>query len=288
MEHAAEAAANVGVELDNVKENVKGFASDVPEGVFHASTAMTEFGSAIMSVSTMISSIQGAISVFSDEGATGFEKLGAAISIVTAAMAAFNSIQALSTTLSKSDAAAKLFSVLGYKMVKTESGALALVKTGETGAVAANTAAWYANPIMWIALIVVAAVAAFLLLVSAISAVTNALKSMTAEEKLKSAEAEATRLAEELDKAKTAADNLRSSIENYDTAVDKIKTLTEGTEEWRQSIEEANDAARKLIDEYGEELAGKYHFNAETGLIEFDKGALDDLQKIVDDNVKTV
>jgi hypothetical protein len=241
-----------------------------------------------MSASTLISSVQSAISVFTDEGATGFEKLGAAISVVTAVMATYNTLQALSTTLSKADKIAKLGAAAGQAAANAMAALGIGVKSAETGAVVANTAAWYANPIMWIALIVVAVVAAFLLLVSAISAVTNALKSMTAEEKLKSAEAEATRLAEELDKAKTAADNLRSSIENYDTAVDKIKTLTEGTEEWRQSIEEANDAARKLIDEYGEELAGKYHFNAETGLIEFDKGALDDLQKIVDDNVKTV
>jgi hypothetical protein len=35
------------------------------------------------------------------------------------------------------------------------------IKNTETGAVVANTAAWYANPIMWIALIVIGVIAVF-------------------------------------------------------------------------------------------------------------------------------
>jgi uncharacterized coiled-coil DUF342 family protein len=79
---------------------------------------------------------------------------------------------------------------------------------------------------------------------------------------------------------------LRESLNKYDSAVEKMQTLTEGTEEWKAALNEANAEARKLIDEYSE-LQGKYSFNAETGLIEFDKGALEDLETTVNQRVKT-
>jgi uncharacterized protein YlxW (UPF0749 family) len=95
---------------------------------------------------------------------------------------------------------------------------------------------------------------------------------------LELAQKESARLAEELNKAREASDALKNSIEGYDSAIDKIKTLEEGTQEWREAIEEANESAREMI-KNNKDLAGKYSFNAESGLIEFKKGALEQAQE---------
>ena len=284
MRTSAEKAAEGTTKLALSTGNIKGQVDAGIESTFKASVAFTEFGSAVMSVSATIDSIKNAISVFGDEGASGFEMVGAAISIVMAALSAYNSLQQLTNTLSKAGFVTKMLEAKGYALTTTASGALTIAKTGETGAVVANTAAWYANPIMWIALIVVGVIAALTVLIATIIKVSEALKNMSAAEQLKQAEAEAARLTQALNDAKDAAESLRSSIENYDGAVDKLKTLTEGTEEWRDALNEANDAARKLIED-NPELAGKYSFNADTGLIEFEKGALEGLQSQADQRV---
>jgi hypothetical protein len=111
--------------------------------------------------------------VFTDENATGFEKLGAALSMLMPLMTTFNSLQALSTTLSNSDTMAKLANAAGMKIVSIFSKEAVIGKTAETGAVWANTAAWYANPIMWIALIIVGVIAALALLIGMIKKLTE-------------------------------------------------------------------------------------------------------------------
>jgi hypothetical protein len=63
-------------------------------------------------------------------------------------------------------------------------------------------------------------------------------------------------MSEELNKAKTAAEELKSTIEDYDSAVAKLKTLTQGTEEWKKVLNEANTIALKLIEENQKILAG--------------------------------
>ena len=286
LEKAAESSADTNGKIAALRENVKGFSDEAPKGAFQASVAMTQFGSAAMSASMLVSSWQSAMSVFTDENATGLEQLGAALSIVTAIMSTYNAVQALSTTLSKSDAIAKMGQAAGQAAANAMAAIGIGVKNAETGAVVANTAAWYANPIMWIGLIIVAVVAAVLLLVAAFKALADAMKMKDPGEQLKAAEAEASRLAEELDKAKEASDKLKSSIEGYDTAVKKIEELTEGTQEWRDAINEANDKAREIIEMGG--MEGKYSFNASTGLIEFEDGALEDAQELADQQVKKV
>ena len=184
----------------------------------------------------------------------------------------------------------------------TEAAAQAevtLAKTGSIGAAITHTVALTAEtlaamglnaaltPLLAVMLLLVAAIASIVAIGAIVVGVFKAIKNSTPEAKLKAAEEEASRLGEELTKAKDAANELRESIESYDTAIEKIKTLKEGTEEWRKAIQEANDIARQMIDE-NEGLEGKYHFNAETGLIEFDKEVLADLQASADSKVRTV
>jgi hypothetical protein len=72
--------------------NIDGIAEEDIQGTFKMSVAMTQFASTAMSVSSLITSVKSAISVFTDEGASGFEKIGAAISILMPLMSTFNAI----------------------------------------------------------------------------------------------------------------------------------------------------------------------------------------------------
>ena len=173
-----------------------------------------------------------------------------------------------------------------------------IAKGGAIGASIAHTAtliaeqlaAWGLNaaltPLLAVILLVVAAIGAVVAVGALLVAAFNAIKNSTPEAKLKAAEEEATRMSQALNQAREAADALKQSIDGYDSAVEKLKTLTQGTEEWTEALNEANAAAQKLIEE-NPELAGKYSFNANTGLIEFEKGALDGLQNAANQKVTT-
>jgi hypothetical protein len=72
--------------------NISGMAEEDVQGTFKMSVALTEFASTAMSVSSLITSVQSAISVFTDEGASGFEKIGAAIAVLMPLMSTYNSL----------------------------------------------------------------------------------------------------------------------------------------------------------------------------------------------------
>jgi methyl-accepting chemotaxis protein len=92
MEEAAEKAATAGQDLENSMHNIGGAADENVQGTFKMSVALTEFASTAMSVSGLITSIKSSIEVFNDEGATGFEKVGAALSILMPLMSSYNSL----------------------------------------------------------------------------------------------------------------------------------------------------------------------------------------------------
>lgn len=162
------------------------------------------------------------------------------------------------------------------------------LETGATWAqVVANIALHTSmSPVLIITLALVAAIVLLVAAVVGIVAAFKAWQASTPEGKLKAAEEESARLSEELDKARESSEKLKESIEGYDSAVKKISELKEGTEEWRDAINEANDKAREIIEMGG--MEGKYSFNASTGLIEFEDGALDNAQELADQQVKKV
>lgn len=288
MEVAAEDLATTEMELNNALENAGAQTEEVPTSTFKMSEALMSLGGAAMTTMTAITTITNGIQTLTNPDTSGLEKLGAVVGIVSGAMMALNAITATGTVLKKIDTSADTSNILAKMALGTATKILNLVKAesvgataAETAAVWANSAAWYANPIMWIALVIIGIVAAVALLVTGIISLTKWLKSMDAGEKLKAAEAEASRAADAFESAEQAANALRESIDKYDSAVEKMKNLAEGTEEYEAALKEANNAARELI-ENNPDLQGKYTFNVETGLIEFDEGALDDIQTKAD------
>ena len=273
-------ANEVPLSIDNVGNSMNKLKPHVATTV----EAITSFSGALMSMNALLTSIQSVKDVFTDEDATVVEKIGAAIGALSSVLMFFNSISQLTNTLLATETKNKLLNALVTKVQAAAEASLAKKKTVTTGATIAQTIAnWALNaslgPLLIVILAVVAAFAALALIIWGVTAAFKAIQAASPEGKLKAAKEEASRLGEELNKAREASDSLKESIEGYDSAVDKIKTLEEGTKEWREAIEDANDAARKLIDENEDLLAGQYSFNADTGLIEFKDGALEAAQE---------
>lgn len=72
----------------------------------------------------------------------------------------------------------------------------------------------------------------------------------------------------ELERLKTAQEEVNRSLEAYENAAEKVKTLTEGTQEWRDAINEANSAALKLLDKYPELASEIKNVNGELQISE--------------------
>jgi hypothetical protein len=179
----AQAAADLEVKGLNLEEHGRGEADEDPKiGPTKISTALTELAYAGMAAYATIQSITSAWNVLNDESASGMEKMGAILSVVTSAMATYNTVVGLGTTLKNIDTTAesknilvKMANALSSKVAATAGLKLGAAKATETGAVWANTAAWYANPIMWIGLVIAGVVVALIALVSIIKLTSDAL-----------------------------------------------------------------------------------------------------------------
>ena len=132
-----------------------------------------------------------------------------------------------------------------------------------------------------LAVVITAVVGVVMLLVAA----WKEMKNQSPEHQLDLAKEAAAGLEEEANAAKEAADNLRASFEKYDSAVEKLQSCTRGTEEWKNALEEVNDAALGIINTMGdmsaEDIEGLYSRNAD-GMIEFDKDKMSELQDKAD------
>ena len=247
LDRMASEAAEANQQLDNTRENVRAFGEEAPQGIFHASTAVTQFGSAVMSAQMLVTSWQSAMDIFNDSSSTGFEKLGAVLSIVTATMATFNAIQALSTTLSKADAIAKMGQAAGQAAANLMAKIGIGVKSAETGVVVANTAAWYANPVMWIALIIVAVIAAVVALIAAIASLTEWL---IKGDKIETENCDT--LIENAEKTKELAEANEELSDSMDDLIEEYKEMNEEGENTSAILQQIQDNMPELINSYKE------------------------------------
>ena len=249
MEKHARGAADGARQLDDVLDNIEGIADEPIKSTFKLSSAITEAGSLAMSVSSMITGIQSAISVFGDESASGFEKLGAALSLIMPLMTTFNSLQQLSTILSNQDTIVKTANAMGLKIVSAFTKKNTAVKMTETGAVWANNAAWYASPILWIGVIILGVVAAIAALVGGISALSKEI--VTTDEKAEMAANAVESLTTQFEDCKKAADDFRQSVSSWDEGVKALEEMDKTTDEYKEKLKEVNAQAKELIETYG-------------------------------------
>lgn len=274
MRTSAESAAEGVTKLALSTGNIKGQVDAGIDSTFKASVAFTEFGAAAMSVSTTISSIQNMISVFTDEGATGFEKMGAAISALVAVMSAYNAVQAFATTLKKSDTVTTLLQTAGTKLKQ-------VADKGETAGIWAKVAAYIAEqiaaaPVLVITLALVAAFVALAAIVAVVVSVVNAIsnaynKDAIAAEK---AEASARALSEAYNEAKQSYEDMISAMEEYKSARESLDSLTEGTKEYQEALEQANRAALELINNNPDMFKAGEDYHWENGELIIDDDAM--------------
>lgn len=221
--------------------------------------AINKAASAIMAMGQIYSQITGIIKTFNDENTTTEQKIGAIIGGVGMLIPA---LQSITSAFSKAK--------IGVTLLGQE-----VVKQGTIAGLA-----------MWQFTLIVMGIAAVLGIVIALIDEANRKSPEGQFKKAKQAVEDLTTAEQE---AKEAADNLRSSIEGYDSAVEKLQECKRGTEEWRDALLEANEAAVDIINTAsglsGEDIRDLYSRNSD-GLIEFNREGLKTLQNQADENAQ--
>ncbi len=251
---------------------------------------ITNMAGAITQLTGTVMSLINLGSIWQNEDADTGQKILQTIMVLIPAIASlasvtklWNGVKALGTVLRQGFAAA----------TATETTA----QTANTAATAANTAAQTANAaatgaaavstwaLVWPVLILIAVIGALILLIWGISkAFENYNKSihkaeLTAEEANKAYETQTKALQE----VKQAYDDLKNSIESYQDAQSAIDELVAGTDEWKESIIEANNQVLDLLNTYGE--LADYIDTDENGRLTIRQEGLD---KIVEEQQKAV
>ena len=249
--------------------------------------AISAFNSlnSVMGISTAVSNLYHAAKL-KELAATGAE---------ISAMTAEQLVEKTGMTL---DQAQIVISSMAAGKTWEEAAAEAGLTTAKGSGIVATIAQTIANwalqasmaPVLVITLAIIAALAILVISIVAVVAVVATLvsafeawKASRPDAVLAGAEEQAERLGEALAQAKEEADKLRQAIEKYDTAVDKVKGLVQGTDEYRAAVQEANAAARELIDTYD---GLEYSYNSATGLIEIDQESLENAQANANNKVR--
>lgn len=221
--------------------------------------ALNKAASAVMAMYQIYNQIVGVIKVFNDENSTSEQKIGAIVGGIAMLIPAIQSIiPALSTA----------------KIAATKFGQEMAVQ----GAIAQMS--------MWQLTAIIAAVT---IAIIGLVALIDEANRKSPEGQFKKAKQAVEDLTTAEQEAKEAADNLRNSIESYDSAVEKLQSCKRGTEEWRDALLEANDAAIAVINNAnnlsGEDIKNLYSRNADN-LIEFNQEGLNEIQKQANENAR--
>ena len=132
---------------------------------------------------------------------------------------------------------------------------------------------------LWAIIAILAALAAIIAVV--VKAAVNAYNAdkIAAENARKAVED----LTESYKRLTDEANAFKDAVSSYEDAIASLKDLEEGTDEYREALEKANEQARQLIETYG--LWGQTHYD-ENGLITFNEGVLEGKQTEYDNRVR--
>ena len=129
---------------------------------------------------------------------------------------------------------------------------------------------------------ILAIIAAVWLLIGAY----KAYQASTPEAQLKKTKEETEALKEMTDQAEQSCQKLKDTISSYSDARDSLESLTQGTEEFKAKVEEANASARELIETLGLTYGTDYTINSQTGLIEIDEETLKEKESVAEESVE--
>lgn len=275
FDNAVDAAKEKSQQLKDALSNTGQAASEMPKGVFNASTAWTQFASSAMATYTALNSLKNTFSTFTDalEGnASALDVVGAGISALMSIMMAYNAVAQLTNTLKKSE------SIMNLATAFTENTVVG-AKIADIAATLGLEAAM--TPLLIITLAVIAAMAALAIAIVAVVAIFKAVQAASPEGKLKALKEEATECSKAFDEAKTAAEELKSAFDNYDSLVEKLNECTQGTQEWKDALIDVNNAVLDLMANYPE-LAQYVTRNKETGQLEISQAGMDSMRDSAD------
>lgn len=278
-------AAEKNQTLKDALNNTRKAAEETPQSTLRASVAWTQFASAAMGAYATLNSIRNLFSSFKDviEGnGSALEVFSAIVSVAMTAISSFGEVQRLATMLSKSDTFVKGIQAVATKLLgkATQTSKVAKVteaKATEEQAVANVALEATMSPILLITLAIVAAIA---LLVAAVVGITALIKaiSVAIEDSTQSqerAKQSVEELTEKYSELKTEYEDLKTAIEDYQEAYKAFQELEKGAEGYADALDEANQAAKDLIETYG--LYGKWFYDS-NGAIQFDEGVLENLE----------
>ena len=251
------------------------------------STNIVSLTNSFTSLGFAISSIRGIQDIINDETLSSWEKFSSIA--VTTAMTLPSAIQGISefynssTGIIDSIKAVKDNRIIEALMSKDGGGytladATELLSLGKSGALtegvkgftdlakASNIAKSSIKSSMWVFAkyaVIIAAVAGVIALV--VKAHQEMYESSPAGQ-LEKATKKAAELNEVLNDTLQVSSDLKKSIEDYDGAVKSLEECTKGTQEWRDSLQEANNKALDLLNTFGH-LGLEYEKDPSTGLI---------------------
>lgn len=246
--------------IDNAKQLKEIEESFNPSHTIKMSEAFGSLAGGIMSGYSAIQGLKSIITSLNDEDLSTWEKFGAIISglvIVGPSLASFGKMATTVGTFAKN-----------FKLVKT-----AAAGTGQAIGVAGVTAKTAAGGFtaLGVALkgtLIIAAVGAALW---ALIKLFEYFKERSPEgqlEKITKATEEAKQRAEE---AADAYENLKTAFDNYDTAIDKLGEMEQGTQAFRDALEDANKQAWDLIEKYNLIKGTDWHIDNTTGAVVIDQ-----------------
>ena len=99
----------------------------------------------------------------------------------------------------------------------------------------------------------------------AISKIVKYFKDNSSEAKLEKLKDDTEAVTNRAQKLASAYDDVKSSIESLDSGLEKIKSLTKGTVDWTQAVQQNNEQVLKLLDTY--DLFDKKNYNWVNGVL---------------------
>ena len=284
--NANRAAEAYESQLAKLKGEIAGFSG-----------AMDSFGKNVVTTANGISSLLTAFNAFkgiwetlNNPDLSGGEKVLSIMTSLTMAIPALVfGLSALNKEQLKKNVA-DLVAIKNGAIKIVQDGAqiiLTKVKTavqkGETAAIWGTVAAKIADlaataPLLLITLALVAAIAALVAVSWLIVKAFNAWKASTPEGKLDALKDKAEKSAEAFNRVQESVNATKAAIESLDESYDTIDNLIEGTQEWRDAINDANTQVLNLLDNYPA-LANYITTDSESGLMQLSDEGVEYLNK---------
>ena len=251
-------------------EMTQGLKQDAVQQLSDWAASISQVTTALMSLGTVISSVQGLIDVLNNPDTTGWEKFTAVLTqvgfVIPQLMTGMSSIVKLIDAQKTAHELATVSAIgqAGAEKVVGAAGLEAGKKVAAGGLIA--QAGWL--PLLAISVAIIG-------LVALITVLVKKAEANKVENRLKAAQENTEKMAEAANEAKQSYENLLETINKYDTAVKSLNKLTVGTEAFNDALKSANNEARELIETY-KLNSDDFVIDSNTGLIKINKQSLED------------